>query len=40
MIRGCVCGKAIAAAGRVVPWPAQTSEIASARATSYGGASW
>lgn len=40
MILGWVCGKAIAAAGRVVPCTAQTSAIARARATSAGGASW
>ncbi|MEY9996515.1 hypothetical protein ABIE67_008547 [Streptomyces sp. V4I8] len=39
MILGCVHGKAIAAAGGVVPCAAQTSAIARARATRAGGAS-
>src|SRR4051794_3900437 len=39
MILGCVCGKAIAAPGRVVPCASPTSAIVRARATRAGGAS-
>lgn len=37
---GCVWGKAMAAAGRVVPWRSQTSAMACARAVMPAGASW